>query len=96
MLSITANIVEGREKESEAEFAHHLDIAKGSVTELEEHLISARDLRLISESDFSSLVDQLIEVRKMLTGLLKRLRKSIEEKSSRKKKQRPKRSAESD
>lgn len=96
MLSITANIVEGREKESEAEFAHHPGIAKGSVTELEEHLISAKDLGLISESDFKSLVDQLVEVRKMLSGLLRRLRKSIEEKNERRKKRRPKRDAESD
>lgn len=96
VLSITANIVEGREKESEAEFAHHPGIAKGSVTELEEHLISAKDLGLISESDFKSLVDQLVEVRKMLSGLLRRLRKSIEEKNERRKKRRPKRDAESD
>jgi four helix bundle protein len=94
--SITANIVEGREKESQAEFAHHLGIAKGSVSELEEHLISARDLDLISESDVRSLTDQLRDVRKMLTGLIKCLRKSIKEKKDSKNARRPKRDADSD
>ena len=77
--SVPANIVEGREKSSEAEFARFLEIAKGSVSELENHLITARDLDLISRSDFHSLTDQVEEVRKMLTGLLNCLRASIEE-----------------
>ena len=76
-LSIPANIVEGREKTSEAEFARYLEIAKASASELEQHLITARDLEVISQSDFRSLTDQLEEVRKMLTGLLDSLRRSM-------------------
>jgi four helix bundle protein len=41
-----------------------------SATELEYHLIVARDLELLSNSDFHSLVDQLVEVRKMICGLI--------------------------
>src|SRR6476619_3032651 len=78
-LSISANIVEGREKSSEAEFVKHLEIAKGSTSELEQHLIAARDLSVMSSSDFHSLTRQVKNVRKMLTGLLRRLRKSIED-----------------
>ena len=94
-LSVSANIVEGREKDSEAEFARFLEIAKGSLSELEEHLITARDLDLISGSDFHSLNDQVVEVRKMLSGLLTILRRSIESKRK-KRKRRPKRGADSD
>jgi four helix bundle protein len=76
-LSVSANIVEGREKDTEPEFARFLEIAKGSVSELEEHLITARDLHSVN--------DQLVNVRKMLSGLLTRLRRSIESKRKRRK-----------
>lgn len=87
-LSITSTIVEGREKTSEAEFVRFLEMSKASTSELEQHLISARDLNLMSQADFHSLTDQTNEVRKMLVGLLKRLRASLEEKKKRKKKER--------
>ena len=72
-LSIPANIAEGRRKTSEKEFARFLGIAVSSSSELESHLIFARDAKLISESEFVSHVSQTIEVRKMLYALIKRL-----------------------
>ena len=72
-LSIPANIAEGRRKTSEREFARFLGIAVGSASELESHLIFARDADLISENDFVSLLSQTIVVRKMLYALIKRL-----------------------
>jgi four helix bundle protein len=72
-LSIPANIAEGRRKTSEKEFARFLGIAVGSSSELESHLIFARDAKIISEHEFVSLVSQTIEVRKMLYALIKRL-----------------------
>ena len=72
-LSIQANIAEGRRKTSEKEFARFLGIAVASASELESHLIFARDAALISESVFVSLVSQTIVVRKMLYALIKRL-----------------------
>ena len=76
---ITANIVEGREKSSEAEFVRHLEIAKGSVSELEQHIISAHDLELISGERFHALTDQVESVRKMLSRLIDKVRESIGE-----------------
>ena len=72
-LSIPANIAEGRRKTSEKEFARFLGIAVSSSSELESHLIFARDAKLISETEFVSHVSQTIEVRKMLYALIKRL-----------------------
>ena len=72
-LSIPANIAEGRRKTSEKEFARFLGIAVASASELESHLIFARDANLISENDFVSLLSQTIVVRKMLYALIKRL-----------------------
>jgi four helix bundle protein len=72
-MSIPANIVEGRGQKSERDFARFLGYALNSSSELEYHLVVARDIRAITLNDFSSLLSQLIEVRKMLHGLLKRI-----------------------
>jgi four helix bundle protein len=72
-MSIPANIVEGRGQKSERDFARFLGYALNSTSELEYHLTVARDMRVITPTDFKSLVAQTIEVRKMLYGLLKRL-----------------------
>ena len=72
-MSIPANIVEGRRQDSEKEFARFLRIALNSGCELEYHLIVARDIGAISENDSASLLRELIEVRKMIHGLLNKL-----------------------
>ena len=72
-LSIPTNIVEGRRQSSDAEFARFLRIALNSGFELEYHLIAARDLGAVSESDSAHLISQVIEVRRMLYGLIRRL-----------------------
>ena len=72
-MSIPANIVEGRRQESEKEFARFLRIAVNSGCELEYHVIVARDIGATSEADSASLLREVIEVRKMIHGLLKRL-----------------------
>jgi four helix bundle protein len=72
-LSIPTNIVEGVGQQSRKDFARFISIALNSTSELEYHLIMLRDTRLISESDFRSLLAQAIEVRKMLHGLRRRV-----------------------
>jgi four helix bundle protein len=72
-MSIPTNIVEGRAKHSEREFCRFLGYALSSASELEYHLIASRDLGLIRESDFVSLLTQVIEVRRMIHGLLNRM-----------------------
>lgn len=72
-MSIPANIVEGRAKSSEKEFARFLKISLSSSTELEYHLIVAKDVGAIDQKAFLSLLEQTLEVRMMLHGLLKRI-----------------------
>ncbi|MDP9203942.1 MAG: four helix bundle protein [Gemmatimonadota bacterium] len=69
-MSIPANIAEGRCKNSDKDFARFLGYALSSCSELEYHLIVARDTKVIPESDFVSSISQTITVRKMLYGLL--------------------------
>lgn len=71
--SIPTNIVEGTGQESGKEFGRFLSIAIKSSSELEYHLTLARDLELITQSDFASLTDQTIEVRRMLYVLRTRV-----------------------
>jgi four helix bundle protein len=72
-MSVPANIVEGCNQESAKQFSRFLLIALNSATELEYHLITARDLKLVRGEESLSLLSQTIEVRKMLHGLRRRL-----------------------
>jgi four helix bundle protein len=72
-MSIPANIAEGRRQTSDAQFARYLGYALNSASELEYHLIVARDMRVIAEDEFATLAAQTISVRKMLYTLIKRL-----------------------
>jgi four helix bundle protein len=72
--SVPANIVEGRAHESPREFARYLGYSVTSVTEVEGHILLARSLGRITEADFTSLLSQVEDVRKMLYGLLKKLK----------------------
>jgi four helix bundle protein len=46
----------------------------GSASELEHHLLLARDLGLLDDQQHEHLSAQVIAVKRMLTGLIKRLK----------------------
>jgi four helix bundle protein len=71
--SIAANLAEGCGRNGDAEFARFCSIAMGSASELEYHLLLGKDLNLISVMDYTELVQQTGEVKRMLTGLLQKL-----------------------
>ena len=72
-MSVPTNIVEGCNQQSTREYSRFLRIALNSTTELEYHLLAARDLKAIRPSDSLTLISQVTEVRKMLYGLLRYL-----------------------
>jgi four helix bundle protein len=61
--------------ESEELITRHFEvrISLNSTTELEYHLICVKDLALLDDSGVLSLLTQVIEVRKMVYGLLAHL-----------------------
>ena len=63
----------GNGQRTKLEFGRFVRIAANSASELEYHLIVARDIQLISASDFVTLSTQTIEVRKIIHGLLRHL-----------------------
>ena len=72
-VSITANLAEGRGRGSDADFGRFVFIAMGSACELESHLELAKDLQFLSQPDHRVLLDNLIEVKRMLSGLIAKL-----------------------
>jgi four helix bundle protein len=72
--SIPANIAEACGRATNAEFAHFLQIAMGSATELEYHLLLAHDLSFISDLEYTSLAEDVSEVKRMLTAFIQTLR----------------------
>jgi four helix bundle protein len=71
--SIGANIAEGCGKCGNGEFQRYLQIASGSASELDYHLLLARDLGFFEERDYRRLAGELLQLRKMLTSLLQKV-----------------------
>ena len=70
-VSIPANIAEGCGKVGPAEFARYLLISSGSASELDYHLLLARDLGYLDSPRYEALIDVLTEVRRILTAMIK-------------------------
>jgi four helix bundle protein len=71
--SIPANIAEGSGRGGNTELIRFLRIATGSAFELEYHLLLAHDLRFLDAARYQNLNDQITEVKRMLTGLIRHL-----------------------
>lgn len=71
--SIPANIAEGCGRSGDAELARFLQIAMGSASELECHLLLAHDLSFLSNSDYECLTGDTTEVKRMLTSFIQKL-----------------------
>lgn len=72
-MSIPANIAEGREQKTERGFANFLRHALASAAELENHYLIAKGLGVIPPTGCDSAINQTVEVKKMLHGLINRL-----------------------
>jgi four helix bundle protein len=75
-VSIMANIAEGFGRRSDKEFANFLNIAHGSISEVQSHLYVALDLNYIDQTSFTKLNDLLNEISRMTLVLAQHLRAS--------------------
>ena len=72
--SIPANIAEGCGRGSSTELGYFLQIAMGSASELEYHLLLARDLGLLKEPDYEALAGRTTEAKRMLATFIQKLK----------------------
>jgi four helix bundle protein len=71
--SIGANIAEGCGRRSDPELKRFIQIARGSASELECHLLLARDLHFLTAQECEELEAKVLEVQRMLASLVQRL-----------------------
>jgi four helix bundle protein len=74
--SIPANLAEGSAKNTDADFARYVQIAIGSASELEYHLLLSKDLGYLKAQEHFHLSDAVVEIRRMLISLASTLRNS--------------------
>jgi four helix bundle protein len=70
--SVTSNIAEGFGRQGYREKIQFYYLAQGSLTEVKNQLLIARDVCLISEKDFGILYTQANNVHRLLQGLIKK------------------------
>jgi len=74
-VSITSNIAEGFSRQGKKEKLQFYYMSKGSLTELQNQLLIARDVGYLNSNTFKKLADQTVVVGKLLSGLIRSTRK---------------------
>lgn len=74
--SISSNIAEGFSRQSKKEKLQFYYTSKGSLTELQNQLLIARDVGYLAKEMFNNIARETIEVSKLLNGLIKSIKKS--------------------
>jgi four helix bundle protein len=72
-VSIPTNIVEGSSRGSDKDFARFIQISIGSASETEYLLILCHDLKYLNDNEFEKLHNEVINIRKMMINLIKKL-----------------------
>jgi four helix bundle protein len=72
--SVPFNIVEGSGRNSEKDFAHFLDMAFGSILEVEYCCLLAKDLSYLNSDQYKILNEKINNIKAMLIGLIKSIR----------------------
>ena len=71
MVSVTSNIAEGFSRNGKKEKVQFYYMALGSLTEVQNQLLIAKDLSYIYEKEFYRIAEQTVLVSKLLNGLIK-------------------------
>ena len=70
-VSITSNIAEGFSRQPYKEKVQFYSMAQGSVTELQNQLLEARDVGFIGKGKFQEIALQSVTAHKIINGLIK-------------------------
>jgi len=70
-ISISSNIAEGFSRGTMKDKIQFYRIAQGSITEVQNQLLIARDINYLEKNNFNKIADQTILVSKLTNGLIK-------------------------
>jgi len=70
-VSVSSNIAEGFGRNTAKDKLQFYGIARGSILELENQLIIARDLSYVKNTDFSLIENQVFVTSRLITGLMR-------------------------
>lgn len=76
-ISVSSNLAEGFGRSSYVEKLRFYDIAHGSLAELQNQLLIARDINYLAKADFRRIGDQSIQVHKLLNAFMKKTKDVI-------------------
>lgn len=68
-VSITSNIAEGFSRNTVNDKCQFYSMTHGSLTELQNQLIIARDVKYLDKDNFTKIANQTVIVHKLITGL---------------------------
>jgi len=77
-ISMASNIAEGCERKTPKDFANFITCARGSAAELETQVLAANDLKFLQQIDHLKLIQDIIEIRKMLSTLHRKILNPVE------------------
>ena len=72
-ISISSNIAEGFEKNTDKEFIYFLYVAKASAGEVRSQIYLAFDLQYITKLEFEELLESVTEISRLVSGFIKYL-----------------------
>ncbi|TSC88276.1 MAG: S23 ribosomal protein [Microgenomates group bacterium Gr01-1014_7] len=70
-VSITSNTAEGFSRKTKKEKAQFFYMTLGSITELQNQLLIARDIGYLSRDKFQNIAEKTVTVSKLINGLIK-------------------------
>jgi len=76
-VSIPSNIAEGAARNHSKEFIQFLFISLGSISELETQIIISLNLGFLIQNDSTKIQNELIDLRRMILGLIRNIENKI-------------------
>ncbi len=72
VVSISSNIAEGFSRQTYKDKIHFYVMSLGSLTEVQNQLLIAKDIGFLGKDDFNIIADQTVKVSKIINGLVKK------------------------
>ncbi|PJE50776.1 MAG: four helix bundle protein [Candidatus Yanofskybacteria bacterium CG10_big_fil_rev_8_21_14_0_10_36_16] len=75
VVSVTSNIAEGFSRNSYKEKVNFYYMSLGSLSEVQNQLLIARDIKYLKNNDFNKLAGQSVIISKLMNGLINKIKK---------------------